>query len=161
MAECPCGGGDYGACCEPLIGGVRSPATPEALMRSRYSAFVKGAVDYILETTHPQMRPQLKREAIASWSRKADWLGLDILDAQGGQGGDTSATVEFIARYREKGRKVQHHEVAQFRMWEGAWYFYDGEPPKTVQMVRNGPKIGRNDPCSCGSGKKFKKCCGA
>jgi SEC-C motif-containing protein len=69
--------------------------------------------------------------------------------------------VEFIARYVEKGQTVNHHEIAQFRREEGFWYFYDGQAPKPRTIKRETPKVGRNAPCPCGSGKKFKKCCGA
>jgi SEC-C motif-containing protein len=67
--------------------------------------------------------------------------------------------VEFEATYERNGLRDVHHEQAQFRRVEGQWFYEDGEvAPKTV--VRTGPKIGRNDPCPCGSGKKYKHCHG-
>jgi SEC-C motif-containing protein len=65
-----------------------------------------------------------------------------------------------MAIYHEKGKVVRHHELAEFAKEDGQWYFVDGRAPKHVQSIRQGPKIGRNDPCPCGSGRKFKKCCG-
>ncbi|MBT8342036.1 MAG: YchJ family protein [Desulfatitalea sp.] len=160
METCPCGSGQaYCNCCEPLIQGQRPALTAEALMRSRYTAHVKSAVDYIVETTHPDQREDLKRESIQSWAKNALWLGLEIIDAQAGGPEDETGVVEFTARYRQKGKKVEHREIAEFKKHEERWYFVDGRMPKVEQALRKGPKVGRNDPCPCGSGKKFKKCC--
>ena len=161
MDQCPCGSqSPYADCCEPLIAGTRSADTPQELMRSRYSAYARGEVDYIVETTHPSRRQGHDQRMIARWSRKSDWHGLQILGAEGGGPDDDQGKVEFIAEYTEKGGRVQHHEIAEFRRSDGQWYFFDGTPPPAKQYVREGPKIGRNDPCPCGSGKKYKKCCG-
>ena len=72
-----------------------------------------------------------------------------------------AGTVEVVAEYFEKGRRNRHHEIAQFRREDGAWYFYDGQAPTPQTVVRTGPKVGRNEPCPCGSGRKYKKCCAA
>jgi SEC-C motif-containing protein len=162
MEICPCGSGrDYADCCEPLIQGARAAETAEALMRSRYSAYVTNQIDYIYETTHDSQRSKFNRAESQAWSRNTEWQSLEILRSEAGGSGDDSGVVEFIARYREKGKAVQHHEVADFVKEEGRWYFMDGRAPKPAQVVRQGPKIGRNDPCPCGSKKKYKKCCGA
>lgn len=161
MEICPCGSGkDYTDCCEPLLLGSQAAATAEALMRSRYSAYVKTQIDYIYETTHATQRSKFNREESLAWSRNTDWQSLEILRTEAGSPEDDSGVVEFIARYREKGKAVQHHEVADFTKEDGRWYFLDGHAPKPEQVVRKGPKIGRNDACPCGSGKKYKKCCG-
>ncbi|MEW8683176.1 MAG: YchJ family metal-binding protein, partial [Candidatus Thiodiazotropha endolucinida] len=70
------------------------------------------------------------------------------------------ASVEFIATYKEGGMVRPHHEISRFLKQDGVWYFVDGQlvAPKTEK--RHQPKVGRNDPCPCGSGKKYKKCCG-
>ena len=62
--------------------------------------------------------------------------------------------------YAAKGEAVEHHEHAYFKKLDGEWKFIDGEIESGVPYVREEPKIGRNDPCPCGSGKKYKKCCG-
>jgi SEC-C motif-containing protein len=161
MDLCPCGSGiAYPECCEPLISGHAGASTAEALMRSRYSAYVKTKIDYIYETTHASQRAQFNREESIAWSRKAEWHSLEILGIQGGGDQDTEGTVEFVARYREKERMVKHHEIAEFVRENGVWFFKDGQTPKQEQAVRQGPKVGRNDPCPCGGGKKYKKCCG-
>ena len=161
METCPCGSGQsYADCCQPLIKGDQQARSAEALMRSRYSAHVKSEIDYIQNTTHSSQRAQVDRKRLETWTRRSEWLGLEIVSAEGGPE-DTEGTVEFIARYREKEKRVNHHEIATFVQEDGTWYFKDGNPPQTETFVRQGPKVGRNDPCPCGSGKKYKKCCAA
>ena len=73
---------------------------------------------------------------------------------------EDSGKVEFIASYADRGVKLEHHELAEFKRVDGEWFFYDGQLVAQHPFVRVEPKIGRNDPCPCGSGKKYKKCCG-
>lgn len=143
---CPCGSGKpYGECCAPLHRGERSAATAEALMRSRYSAYVLKDGDYLRATWHPSTRPALL-ELEGDTTR---WLGLRILaTAQGGEG-DESGSVEFAADYAGG----QLHERSRFVRERGQWRYLDGELLPPV-------KVGRNEPCPCGSGRKFKRCCG-
>lgn len=157
---CPCGSQlTYQECCQPLISGEKTAQTAEALMRSRYTAHVQAEVDYIINTTHPDKRDTIDRKQVLSWSKKSEWLELKIISTEEGGPEDDKGVVEFSARYREKARTIVHHEIAEFVRQDGNWYFVDGQPPKLVQSIRQGPKIGRNDPCPCGSGKKYKKCC--
>ena len=72
---------------------------------------------------------------------------------------DSTGEIEFIARFSEKGEPRVHHEVGQFKKDKGIWYFTDGKAAGQRPVVRTAPKIGRNDPCHCGSGQKYKKCC--
>jgi SEC-C motif-containing protein len=130
-------------------------------MRARYSAYVNEAVKFILDTTHPDQRNQYTEDGIRRWARNSEWRGLTILETEKGGAEDDTGTVEFVAEYIEKGRRNRHHEIAQFRQQEGVWYFYDGQAPTPKTVVRTGPKVGRNDPCPCGSGRKYKKCCAA
>ncbi|HEY5973710.1 MAG TPA: YchJ family protein [Geobacteraceae bacterium] len=158
MENCPCGSGEpYGDCCEPLISGVRLATTPEQLMRSRYSAYVKTAIDYLYETTHPAHRTGYDHEGTRQWAESAQWLGLEVVRSEDGPAKGVGQ-VEFVARYLENDQEQRHHEVGQFKQEDGAWYFTEGK------MVRPQPlrvaKIGRNEPCPCGSGAKYKKCCG-
>jgi SEC-C motif-containing protein len=162
MEQCPCGSGQsYDACCQPLIQGTQAATTAEALMRSRYTAHVKAQIDYIVDTTHPSKRGSVNRKEVADWARKSEWQSFEILHAEGGGPTDSEGTVEFVATYRLKEKLAKHHEIAEFKKSEDRWYFFDGKAPRPQTMVRQGPKVGRNDPCACGSGKKFKKCCGA
>ena len=158
---CPCGSGKpYAECCRPLIEGSETALTAEALMRSRYTAFTKVAVPYLLDTVHPGQRGQHDARSIRKWAERSEWRRLEILDTQAGSPDDTEGKVEFYAEYIEKDVKKRHHEIAEFRKKDDKWYFYDGKPPKQAQVVHATPKVGRNDPCPCGSGKKYKKCCG-
>ena len=161
MEECPCGSGkNYPDCCQPYIVGERNAPTAEILMRSRYTAYAKADVDYLYDTTHAEQRETFNRKDSESWARKSEWLSLEIIRTEAGEENDETGLVEFAAKYRSKNKSIRHHELAEFKKEEGKWYFVDGKPPEIVQVVRQGPKIGRNDPCPCGSGKKYKKCCG-
>jgi len=129
-------------------------------MRSRYTAYVLGEIDYIVDSHDPATRHEVDANGARQWSREADWEGLTIHEAKGGEG-DDEGVVEFTARYEMQGREIRHRERAEFKRINGRWYYHDGEMVKAKPVVREGPKVGRNDPCPCGSGKKYKKCCGA
>ena len=161
MSACPCGSAvEYEACCAPLIKAEKTAATAETLMRSRYTAYARTEMEYLLKTTHPSKRDAYDFGALRKWSEESDWRGLEIIKTEKGGEDDDAGTVEFIARYTEEGKKQEHHEVADFRKEDGQWFFYDGQAPRQTTYVRKSPKIGRNAPCPCNSGKKYKKCCG-
>lgn len=158
---CTCGNPlSFAECCQPLLSKERFPETAEALMRSRYTAYATGEVDYIVETQAPGTRHTVDRQATADWSRKSTWKGLEILGVEAGGPNDLTGRVEFRARYEINGEEVEHHELADFRREDGRWYFVDGHPPKAEPFRREGEKVGPNQPCPCGSGRKYKKCCG-
>lgn len=161
MDNCPCGSGrSYADCCGPYISGKARPSTAEALMRSRYTAYATKAVDYIVDTCLRDEEHGIDVEATRRWSEKSTWLGLKILKVENGGPDDEKGMVEFKATYVQGGLREEHHEKAAFVKRDGAWLFADGEViPETA--VREGPKIGRNESCPCGSGKKYKKCHGA
>ena len=160
MEVCPCGSKlEYSDCCEPFIKGEKEVSTAEELIRSRYSAYVKKEIDYIADTVHPEHRQDDSRKTIKEWAESTQWHKLEIIECSQGGSEDIEGTVEFVADYTEKGKKKKHHELALFKKQEDKWYFFDGQTPQIKQVVRSGPKIGRNDPCPCGSGKKYKKCC--
>ena len=121
-------------------------------MRSRYSAYVLGRVEYLLDTTLPAQRDGLDREAIAQWSAQSTWLGLDVESAELIGGQPEHAFVTFTARWHDAGGEHRHRERSAFVQHEGRWFFID----PTVSL-----KAGRNDACPCGSRQKFKKCCSA
>jgi SEC-C motif-containing protein len=161
MENCPCGSGrGYADCCGPYISGKAKPATAEALMRSRYTAYATKAIDYIVATCLIDEEHGIDKEATKRWSEKSTWQGLAILGAEKGGSADEEGMVEFRATYVLDGLRENHHEKASFVKKDGAWLFAEGEViPETV--VREGPKVGRNESCPCGSGKKYKKCHGA
>lgn len=159
---CPCGkGATLETCCGPIVRGEVAAPTAEALMRSRYTAYVLGEIDHVIRSTHPRHTKDLDREATEKWSRESEWLGLDVKSVEAGGEGDEKGTVEFVARYAVGGQPLSHHERGQFARLDGTWFYVDGDIVKPAPVVRAEPKVGRNDPCSCGSGKKFKRCHGA
>lgn len=158
---CPCGKGEsFEVCCGPILEGKRKATSAEELMRARYSAFTKGDVDFIVKSHDPDTVGQVDRKSTEAWSKGSTWKGLEILRTEQGNAGDNFGQVEFVARYEVRGTPIEHRELATFRADSGTWYFVDGEQIAGPPVRREAPKVGRNDPCSCGSGKKFKKCCG-
>ena len=110
----------FSACCGPYLNDSVPPPDAEALMCSRYSAFVLERADYLLATWHASTRP-----ATLDFAPGAKWLGLDVrshraLDAD-------HAEVEFIARCREAGRATRLHERSRFVCEGGRWFYVDGE----------------------------------
>jgi SEC-C motif domain protein len=159
---CPCGSESaYDTCCGPLHRGERKAATAQELMRARYCAFVKHEIDFIIDTAHTETHKETKREEIESWAEQSQWNGFEILDHEAGGEKDEQGMVEFVAHYvDQEGKEVEHHERSFFGREEGDWKFLDGAPARQAPFIRAEPKVGRNDPCPCGSGKKYKKCHG-
>lgn len=157
MTTCPCGSGrDFDDCCGPIIAGAPAP-TPEALLRSRYSAFVRGELDHVEHTHAPEIRDDFNRAEAERAVSECEWRGLEVRDTS--EDVDTG-TVEFMIRFQRDGQDFYQHELAHFRREDGRWLYVSGEVnPKPPQ--RRVTKVGRNDPCPCGSGKKHKKCCGS
>lgn len=124
---CPCNPSVvYEACCRPLHEGREAAANAEALMRSRYSAYVLGLDDYLLATWHPDTRPAALDTGDTPGLR---WLGLDL--KRHADAGDGTAVVEFVARYRVRGAPaVRMREVSRFRRVDGRWLYLDGEFPQ-------------------------------
>lgn len=149
------------AYCQPFLSGAKQPETAAELMASRYVAYASGAIDYLIDTHDPKTRSQTDRKATEDWSRRASWRSLEILDTKDGGPSDAEGEVEFIARYVVDGVEHAHHERSLFRRHEGRWFFISGDKVGGTPMRRAQAKVGRNDPCPCGSGKKHKKCCGA
>ena len=161
MTNCPCGSGQaYSSCCEPAHNGSFPSKTAEALMRSRYSAYVKNCIPYLGESLHPDHRKDWSEEDTRRWAENSEWLSLEIISTQGGQENDDEGIVEFAATFKEKDSQNRHHEISRFLKKEDRWYYVDGSTPKPVTVRNETPKIGRNAPCPCGSGKKYKRCCG-
>lgn len=157
MTACDCGSGrPFDACCGRYLRGEALPETAEALMRSRYSAYARGEVDYLVRTHAPETRSPTLREDVAAWVAAARFTGLSVSATEGGGPGDTTGFVTFTARFTEGGRAQALAERSRFARHEGAWVYVDGTPAPVKAAV----KVGRNDPCPCGSGRKHKACCG-
>ncbi|MDK2778760.1 MAG: SEC-C domain-containing protein [Pseudomonadota bacterium] len=147
MPACPCGSGvDYGQCCQPLHNG-QPAASPQALMRSRYAAFAMELADYLRASWDAETRPaDLELTADTYWYR----LEIHSAAEQGDDG-----QVHFSAYFREGSEWLKLTELSRFRRGaDGFWRYLDGQAAFSCCVP------GRNDSCPCGSGRKFKKCCG-
>ncbi|MBR3085047.1 MAG: YchJ family protein [Kiritimatiellae bacterium] len=159
---CPCGSKlQFEDCCGPYLMGDKDPPTAEALMRSRYTAYAMGSIDYLYKSSCAKIQREFDADGCKKWSESAEWTGMEVLRTEGGGESDDKGVVEFIAHYSINGKPVNHHETSEFGRIGGKWKFIDGEIAKMEPIRREAPKVGRNDPCPCGSGKKYKKCCGA
>lgn len=143
------------SCCGAYISGPAKPATAEALMRSRYTAYTQRNDEYLLRTWHPDTRPH---DEPPSDDANTVWTGLEILRTEAGAENDQRGIVEFVARCEVRGTPSQLHEISHFCHEDGEWLYLDGEAQKPHR--RGEAKIGRNDPCPCGSGRKYKYCHG-
>ncbi len=155
----------YSDCCQPYHEDIDEnndvkAESAERLMRSRYSAFVLQKADYIVKTTVPAQQALLDIKSIESWARETNWAGLEIV-SHTAKLGKRHAQVEFKAFYTDLKKQpdtqqAAHHELSSFVKIKDKtgerWYFLD----PTVDMT-----ISKKQPCLCGSGEKFKRCCGA
>lgn len=148
---CPCQSGEpYSACCQPyhLGAAVAADESPAVLMRSRYSAFALGLVDYIQQSWHPDTRPAVALQGDGEASEQ--WMRLQVLSSQVDA---EYGYVHFCATCRDQERWFVLEERSRFACKNGRWYYLDGKP-QSHEL-----KLGRNDRCPCGSGRKVKKCC--
>nr|WP_259390804.1 YchJ family metal-binding protein [Actinomyces lilanjuaniae] len=125
--DCPCGSGMvYGSCCEPVLDGGAA-ATAEALVRSRFTAFVVGDEDHLFRTWHPRTRPE------GPYCHPGtQWTSLTIGEVAGGGPRDDTGVVELVARYRTgdgRGGVVADtlRERSRLVRRGGRWVYYDGE----------------------------------
>ncbi len=148
-STCPCQSNkSYEDCCGCFHTHARFPETAEQLMRSRYAAYVLKNVPYIVETTVPSQQALLNVQAIQAWAENTQWLGLQILKTETLT--KLQSAVEFHAVFQGEEGEQTHHERSIFVKIDGRWYFVD--PTVPLPMMKQ--------PCVCGSGKKFKHCCG-
>lgn len=149
----------FEVCCEPFIEGVVAP-TAEALMRSRYTAITLGKLDHIENTCTPSAVVTLNRVDMERSLPGVEWLGLEILGTEGGQDNDDTGVVSFVFRFMNQGKSFTQREKANFVRVDGNW-LYDGSVINPKSPPLRAQQTGRNDPCPCDSGRKYKKCCGA
>jgi len=143
--NCICGlAKDYKDCCGAIIENKRVAQTPEELMRSRYSAYVKGDGKYLIFSAIKENQYNEDIELIQEFSNSVEWLKLDILTVK-------DEKVEFKAYYKTEDGIHLLHEKSSFSKEDGMWKYAKGELYNT--------KVQRNESCPCGSGAKFKKCC--
>lgn len=156
MVHCPCGSGKYNNdCCDRFIKAQQLPVTPEELMRSRYTAYTQANIDYIIATMKSPAADQFDAKTAKKWAQQTVWIKLEVLKTSIQE---TIGFVEFIAHFSLNNKKQFIHELSQFHLENGKWYYVDGKEMNTQIPVRV-THINRNELCPCGSGKKFKKCC--
>lgn len=149
--SCPCGSGqNYEHCCYPIHQNAALAQKPVQLMRARYCAFVLKKGDFLLATHWPATRGELTAASYVAGAQQ--WQGLTIESSSAVA--EQQGWVTFAARFRAQGQDHVHWERSLFQYDEGRWFYVSGEfdPPLVT--------VGRNSPCPCGSGKKFKRCCG-
>ncbi len=117
-------------------------------MRSRFYAFLTGNIHYLIATLHPSQRKENDEEVLRSTIESTQWMGLKILKTD-----DRQHTVEYVAFYSAS-PVGQLHEQSKFIKENDRWYYLNGTILPPI-------RIGRNDPCICNSGKKYKRCHGA
>lgn len=147
--NCPCGGGQYEVCCQPFHEFACLPEHADKLMRSRFSAFFLKNVEYVIATTVPAQQALLDKPALQAWADGMNWTHLEVMSHN--KVGKHHAQVRFRA-YFDNGQGEQiHDELSAFVKIEERWYFLDPTLPVTLT---------NKQPCLCGSGDKFKACCG-
>ena len=154
MTTCPCGSKKIVSnCCDRFISGNENPQTAEELMRSRFTAYSQNNLSYLEKTYHKSTRTSYKDFNADS----VDWTGLEILEIENGKIEDNTGTVDFIAHYESNNIKHAMREKSSFVKENEQWFYLDGKAKPLPTHHKK--KIGRNEPCICGSGKKYKKCC--
>ena len=123
---CPCcSKKQYTICCQPLHLGIQPAQSPEQLMRSRYAAFAKTEVDYLIKTSHSSIRPGFTKASIKQWAIENDWQKLEVIRAS--ENG-TNGLVEFKAYFKSaQGKNEFHHELSGFVKEKNLWYYKTGE----------------------------------
>ena len=170
MKDCPCGSNfPFTDCCGPLIRGTAFADTAEDLMRSRFTAFIQKNWEYLVITSHPEEKKEMARLGPELVDDEVEWKRLEILGTRAGSRDDSEGQVDFIAHYTRGDQEQTLRESSRFYKINGRWVYKRKDsklplvpvslPGKPKTFVRNEAKVGRNDPCPCGSGKKYKKCC--
>ncbi len=122
--SCPCGSNkEYSNCCERIHKDIFKAKTAEQLMRSRYTAFTLGDVDYLMDSQHSTTRDTEDKTEIENWAKSVRWIKLEILNSTQGQDTDEQGTVEFRAHFEEEGKRDQIHENSTFCKENGHWVY--------------------------------------
>ncbi len=154
MSLCPCSSQKaYKNCCGPFLEQKQLPQTPEQLMRSRYTAYSLARIDYIKKTMKDNALIGFDELIAEKWAKSITWLDLKVILAQPTD--SDIGFVEFIARFIEQDQIKKIHETSEFQKENGCWFYVNGI---NQQESLKATKIARNNPCPCGSGKKFKNC---
>jgi SEC-C motif-containing protein len=155
-SPCPCGSGKtFGDCCEPIHLGRIPPPDAERLMRARFSAHVVHNFKFLHDTYRPTAgKPFVDEEG----ESPVKWTRLEVHGHEAGNDPD-KAFVDFSAYGTEEGVEKVLHEKAEFLRVNGVWLYNREARLGPAPFKSAAPKVGRNEPCPCGSGKKYKHCC--
>ena len=154
--SCSCGSGRlFDACCQPLLTGVRPAASAEELMRSRFTAHVADDQLYLHRTHQPTASRPFVAETDAPQMK---WTRLVVHAHEPGKNSD-NAFVDFSAYFADENGEQAIHEKSEFHRVSGKWLYARAVRFGPAPFKSAAPKAGRNDPCPCGSGKKYKHCC--
>ena len=153
MVHCPCDSQkSYSSCCEPFITGKQIPETPEALMRSRYTAY---NIDYIKETMRGSALMGFQESEAKRWAKRVRWIKLHVFNSV--IENSNLGYVEFDAQFVEGSHLKSLHENSKFLREQARWYYVGGTHLPATQLEQ---KISRTMNCPCGSRRKFKNCHG-
>lgn len=160
MTACYCGSNvEFAGCCEKIINKTKIAATPLEVMRSRYTAHVLHNIEHIIRTMRGKALKLFDQEkTIDEWFENTTWQKLEIINAPEIKKNDKEGIVEFKAHYIFNNAELVLHERSKFLKIDGEWYYVSGQN-KGANIQVSDKVVGRNDPCACGSGLKFKKCC--
>lgn len=124
---CPCTSKKpYDRCCGPFHAGAAAPETAELLMRSRFSAYALGKVDYLIATRPEAKRPEENREELVTYCKSVQCVGLKIVNREKGGKADDTGIVTFHASLQTNGRRSLHIETSTFARESGRWVYVDG-----------------------------------
>ena len=159
--SCACGSGvAYLSCCGPYIENTHKPDQPDKLMRSRYVAYTQANMQYIEQTMCGKALDQFDSNHNKQWTESVQWMKLDVINSAISKTNDRKGFVEFKAYYKTNGLVKCMHEKSSFIRIDDTWFYNGSEMLRvTDSSVHKVVKPGRNDPCFCGSHKKYKKCC--
>ena len=154
--NCLCGSElPYSACCQLYHQGTKTAPTALILMRSRFTAYAMQDSAYLLKTWDKNKRPN----NIDFSKDEAEWQKLEIVTVKKGAEKDSKGVVEFKAYFQIDGEQRIMTEISRFKKINGNWFYLDGLV-KSIAEANQSSNQGKNTPCACGSGKKFKRCCG-
>lgn len=155
-SNCLCGSSlPYHQCCELLHTGQVHALTAEALMRSRFTAYALHNATYLLSTWDATVRPEM----IDFSKDTGEWTRLEIVLTKKGTTKDAKGVVEFKAYFTIDNEQRVMNEISRFVKKQGHWFYLDGKV-KSIASDQGSFNQGLNAPCACGSGKKYKRCCG-
>jgi SEC-C motif domain protein len=154
---CPCGSGkNFGNCCEQILNGQRPAADAEELMRARFTAHVIHDFRFV----HDSHRPTAGKPYVDEVGEPAmQWTKLIVHAHETSADQPDKAFVDFSAYGTEEGVEKVLHEKAEFLRIDGQWLYNREARLGPAPYKASAPKVGRNEPCPCGSGKKYKQCC--